>query len=540
MRALVKAARSIVLYEAGNQAVAGFLAEFHQRITDYLARNGELDLVFKPYEVSSRGEVIYAERDLERSLAVRLYSDGVRRLTIDASAPWQELTRLVGILAVRFKGIRQQEDDVVTLLWKADLEHVHLEAVAGFVAADPDDEIAHETPDGMVAPRNELQARIFAAPYSFPYPAPEPAEPVRPQYRPLPAEKTSKLTNESSDETLPEECLNLARSMLEGGNGGSVSLPPDAVAAFLREMRDGLLAMGRAEAVVSLALLAARTPTGDPAAREVIMEACLDRRTLEAILAGSGPAISRAALQELAGTLAGEQVTWLLETVAKEGLSSSAERRAFLAAALADKAHLIRPWLDSATPPGTVALLQLLTGLRPEEGATAAADLLARQDATVQRAALATLGAAPYSPKIGRALTAGLAAQEEEIRLGALQLLVRNRETRALQAVRQRIEHLATGTFSPREASNLGAAMALLAPAEALKTFAEWVRPSGLLQRVVSRPPALLWAAGGGLAKLGGAESDALLERLAGHGPEELQQRCRAILERRRSGGGGE
>ena len=537
VRSLVKAARSIVLYEAGNQAVAGYITEFRERMEAYLADRGTLDLVITPYEVSSAGEVIYAERDLERSLAVRLYTDGVRRLTVAAEATWEELARLVGTLAVRFKGIRQQEDDVVTLLWKAELQHVHVEAVAGFVSADPDEDPVTGPQAGSMAPRNELQARIFSAPYAFDYPAPTLADPIRVQYRPLPAETLARLEAEEQDDALITQSLGLGEEVLAGLEDPYHPVAAEQVVTFFREVRDGLLAMGRVDGAVRLALLVADSPAADTAIGGELMESCLDRRTLEAVAAGSGPPLPPAALRQLSTVLSPDQATWLLEMAATTETTPEGDLLALLEVALAGRAALVHPWIDRATAPSACALLALLARLDSQEAVTAAIQALAHGENPVQHAALAILATAPYSPRIGKALTAALEADGEEVRMGALKHLVRQREGRALPAIHQRLQHLSSGSFSAREAGNLGAAMALLAPAESLTAFAEWVRPGGLLQRVVARPPALLWAAAGGLAKLGGPEAEELLEKLAGHGSEELQQRCRALLERRRQEG---
>ena len=79
----------------------------------------EIDLEIRPFEMLRDGEVVYLERDRERSLAFKLFRDGVRSVIIEPEVAWEELLRLLEILSIRFTGIRQQEDDVVTLLLKA-------------------------------------------------------------------------------------------------------------------------------------------------------------------------------------------------------------------------------------------------------------------------------------------------------------------------------------------------------------------------------------------------------------------------------------
>src|SRR5690242_10626519 len=97
---------------------------------------GALVLEVRGYELLVGGEVVYHDRDREKSLAFRLYRDGIRRLTLTAEVGWDELVRLVEIVAVRCTALRSTEEDLVTLLRKAELRGVHLEAVEGFVPAE--------------------------------------------------------------------------------------------------------------------------------------------------------------------------------------------------------------------------------------------------------------------------------------------------------------------------------------------------------------------------------------------------------------------
>ena len=138
LRALARAARSFLLYEPRNQAIRDFLAEYRENMSVALSGHGTMQLDVRPFEMVRGGEVVYLERERERSLAFRLFRDGVRRLTIEPEVEWTELLRLLEILSIRYTGIRQQEDDIVTLLWKAGFKHIAIVAVEGFV---PDEEL---------------------------------------------------------------------------------------------------------------------------------------------------------------------------------------------------------------------------------------------------------------------------------------------------------------------------------------------------------------------------------------------------------------
>ena len=126
-----------------------FLEGYRTALADALKSHGVMMLSVRPFEMLRDGEVIYLERDRERSLAFRLFRDGVRKITIQPDAEWHEMLRLLEILSIRFTGIRQQEDDIVTLLMKAGFKSIDITAVEGFV---PDnEEYCGDDPDAAAA-----------------------------------------------------------------------------------------------------------------------------------------------------------------------------------------------------------------------------------------------------------------------------------------------------------------------------------------------------------------------------------------------------
>ena len=139
LRAMARAARSFLLYDPSNEAIKTFLGDYRDCCARALTF-GTLDLEIRPIEMMLDGECVYLEKDRERSLAFRLYRDGVRRLTIEPEVDWSELLRLLEIMSIRYTGVRQQEDDVVTLLWKAGFKGIDIAAVEGFVPEEDEDD----------------------------------------------------------------------------------------------------------------------------------------------------------------------------------------------------------------------------------------------------------------------------------------------------------------------------------------------------------------------------------------------------------------
>jgi len=142
--ALARSARSFTLYDPSNKVVRTLIGDYRDKFRKVLEAHGPLVLEVHPFELLLGREVVYVEKDRERSLAFRLFRDGVRRIAFTPETTWEELLRLLQILSIRYTGVRQQEDDLVTLLRKAGFDHVQVAAIEGFL---PEEEYA-EPPIG--------------------------------------------------------------------------------------------------------------------------------------------------------------------------------------------------------------------------------------------------------------------------------------------------------------------------------------------------------------------------------------------------------
>jgi hypothetical protein len=529
VRALVKASRSVILYDTANQTVHDFLEELRDRLEGFLAAHGALALTIRPYDILHNGEVIYHERERERSLALRLHRDGVRRITIEPDVTWDEVSQLIGILAVRFKGVRLQEEDIVTMLWKASLAHVNVDAVEGFVVAEQGELSDLAGTD----PHSSVRAAALLAPYLFDEPWPQLPDRRPVSFAPVSAAALARIAAEDSEAALPSNCLDLVHEVMEALADPAAGLAPADVAPLLREVREFLVAENRPDLVVALAsAVAGALPAATTSQRDELLGVCLDGATLRSLLRSGRDVTS------LASLLTAAHLDTLLDLLS-EGLEDDTQRERLLRlvpAAAAGRAEALRARLNTVGGEAAARLLRVLERISPDQASQAAAEALAAADPVLQRAALELLRGAPYGPRIGRALVAALDADGEEVRLGALQLLVTQRERRAFLPLAERVRRLSAGSVSAREAMAYGAALALLDGAEALKLFRAWVKPSaGLLGKVIRHAPLLVVAAGG-LARLAGEEADELLRVLAKSGPDEVRAACQAQLDRRGRG----
>ncbi|MEI8255301.1 MAG: hypothetical protein WCJ30_06460, partial [Deltaproteobacteria bacterium] len=249
LRALARAARSYTIYDANNAAVRNFIEEMLEAIEGFCAAHGSLVVEVRPQELVLDGEPVYRERDRERSLAGRLFKDGVRELSIEVGVDWRELVALLEVLSVRFVGIRQTEDDLVTLVEKAGLKYVRVRAVDGVVLLDED----HDDDDG-----GEIRL-----PTAFDLPAPWLVPRVQPRYAPVTEEELETLRAELAPESMTPQAVGLVRAVLARWTAVNTTGERDLLTA-VGDVREYLLTEGDIESIASmdqfLSMHAARHP----------------------------------------------------------------------------------------------------------------------------------------------------------------------------------------------------------------------------------------------------------------------------------------
>ena len=137
-RQLARALRVFRLYGGSNPVVLNTRETATSTLAELLPAHGGWQLRFSATEVFLGEESIVrvaaqtpgAERvtNVTDQIPFLFYRDGVRRLALQAGAPRSELDALIQILRDASGGSATQ-DDLVTLLWQANLSHIQVEAV---------------------------------------------------------------------------------------------------------------------------------------------------------------------------------------------------------------------------------------------------------------------------------------------------------------------------------------------------------------------------------------------------------------------------
>jgi hypothetical protein len=126
---LARTLKTCRLYDPGNPAGRRFRDELAASLTDLLAAHGTLQLRFTSEDVLLDRQSLYPARSREDNLASVFYRDGVRALVLRPGVEPREVDALVDAL-VRLTGPDPGQDDLNTLLWKADLHHMELLSIS--------------------------------------------------------------------------------------------------------------------------------------------------------------------------------------------------------------------------------------------------------------------------------------------------------------------------------------------------------------------------------------------------------------------------
>ena len=544
LRSLARAARSFLLYEPRNQAIRDFLADYREMMTAALQVHGGMNLEIRPFEMVRGDEVVYLERERERSLAFRLFRDGVRRLTIEPEVDWSELLRLLEILSIRYTGIRQQEDDIVTLLWKAGFKHITIAAVEGFV---PDEELSMGGfADALGKRRRRRQSSVahVEAPHDWDLPIPSMAEPAPLVYREVPEERLVALRDEISSQAMPESAVRLVERMLTVAADSTDPTQLADLVGLIGEIRDFLLSEGQLNWLTRLVGALKPHRSLDPDTMDQMTAKFSDARALRRILHSVGKGVETVPpeLITLLDLIPSDHLAHLSDLLADERAAASRRITRMLIERYLERdrdASYLVERLRGESPGVMADLLRCVSHVMPEAAMPEAVALAGHPASEIQLEVLWVLGRSDDEEQVTMTLIGMLRSTFEEVRIRVLQHVELYGSEDVFDMLVDHAQHRATRRMSQRESEATGVAMARVAPDRALKVFSEWIKPPGLFKRMVEMPGAqsLQWTAVTGAGLLPGKKVDKIIWWLADRAGEDLYKHCMMTLVRRRREG---
>jgi hypothetical protein len=537
LNALAAATRTFLLYDARNDAVKRTLASLLEAFEAALAAASRIRLEVGPFEIFHEGARVYLDRDRERSLAFKLHRDGVRALVFHEGFGQDQLARLLEILSLRYGGIHQHEDDMVTLLWKAGLASLEVIAVEGF---------APETGSADDAFRPEGAAPSTYLPEDVDLPLPDTGAEAPPNWLDIEDGTRAVLREQVAAESLPEDCLRLVTLLARGLQDPMEAMPFSEVRPLAEEIRDFLLCAERAPSLVQFihvlrALAVTPVPWDEERGRGLaeVVASCGTESAVRRLI-HTVPASQRKMRPELVEVLdlaCPDPFTAVADALAaEEHASGRAIARQLLEHYGQRRAAVLQQRFVESHGRVAADILRSLARL----GGEAAAAFLARQcghpDPEVREEALWHMERRAYSRAQGPALVEAYRRTRGEDRRRVLALIERSRDRLFVEPLAGLV---ASGVEEPEEAIALAHVVGRLEGPFGLPRWRPWLTPVGrFLRRRLPGSVVQQAAAAAAVAEIPGDEATRLLERALAGAREEARTWMEPLLQERIHGTG--
>jgi HEAT repeat protein len=129
LTAFVKTVRAAQLYVQGNPLLHQFVEDLKRRLSAIWDRVPSLNLTIYESEIRWLDSIVYKEKiGGQDNLAFNLYRDGIRRVELLPGVEDDELRQFIDVLRLS-KTLKEDEDDLLTLLWNCDFSLIRYEYV---------------------------------------------------------------------------------------------------------------------------------------------------------------------------------------------------------------------------------------------------------------------------------------------------------------------------------------------------------------------------------------------------------------------------
>jgi HEAT repeat protein len=156
--AFLKAARANQLYPRHSRVRKEHVAEFAGKLVRHIELFGETELRVRPTTIAWGETPIYVEENRQRSLAFRLFLNGVRRIAIEPGVTAAEGERFVEVVTRSFDK-EATSDDLRTAVWEAGFETVRFSMTDELFSPEEESAFADYMYAGALAPQTAAAAR---------------------------------------------------------------------------------------------------------------------------------------------------------------------------------------------------------------------------------------------------------------------------------------------------------------------------------------------------------------------------------------------
>lgn len=138
VQGILKAKKLLKMYPSNNPIYIKTTEEVYNKFKSFFELNNELSLKIHQNEIIFNNEQIYYNPQKDDNLALFFFKDGIRELTFLNGFTQREFEDFIKLLSTDFENVAF-DDDIVTLLWEQDFEHIKY-IVAEEILSDEEDE----------------------------------------------------------------------------------------------------------------------------------------------------------------------------------------------------------------------------------------------------------------------------------------------------------------------------------------------------------------------------------------------------------------
>lgn len=120
---LLKTKKALRMYLPNNPIYVNALTELYWRLRSFFKTNDTLTIRFKQNDILFEDAIVYNNPEKDDNLALFFFKDGIRELTIKNGLTEDELLAFIKTINLDLEK-EVLDDDLVTLLWERDFEHI--------------------------------------------------------------------------------------------------------------------------------------------------------------------------------------------------------------------------------------------------------------------------------------------------------------------------------------------------------------------------------------------------------------------------------
>jgi hypothetical protein len=122
-KTFTKTLKAFNVYPKDNPIYKKFATELYQKFESFFSGKEDLLLSVEQFSLFYKGHEIFHSDDRTDNLALFLFMDGIREICFQRGLTFEEIVDLIDVL--RFAPKEENlDDDIVTLLWEKDMEHL--------------------------------------------------------------------------------------------------------------------------------------------------------------------------------------------------------------------------------------------------------------------------------------------------------------------------------------------------------------------------------------------------------------------------------